>query len=332
MRVKHTDIIHLLKCPGKEDLPAAWRPADDGASIEAVIAGGRPAVRYPLVHGQPALVDFGHSVLSEKAVRDTAARSPVERRPPSRLRAGVRNFFFGTNRKAEEMGRKLARLLNETAERARDKPLLLIVGGGEAGPGVSAFTESENIRTVAFDIYASSETAFIADAHDIPLKDGSVDAVWIQAVLEHVIDPARVAAEVHRVLRPGGYVYAETPFMQSVHEGAYDFLRFSQSGHRWLFRRFEEIESGPLLGPGVALIWALKGFFAGILRNRKLGTAATIPFFWLRFFDAVIPDNFASDAASATYFLGIKAEPERDGRGNGPLTERDLIRYYNGAQ
>jgi len=56
------------------------------------------------------------------------------------------------------------------------------------------------------------------------------DAVWIQAVLEHVLDPVRVVAEIHRVLRPGGLVYSEIPFMQEVHEGAYDFTRFRLSG------------------------------------------------------------------------------------------------------
>jgi ubiquinone/menaquinone biosynthesis C-methylase UbiE len=32
--------------------------------------------------------------------------------------------------------------------------------------------------------------------------------VWIQAVLEHVLDPPIVVAEIYRVLRPGGLVYA----------------------------------------------------------------------------------------------------------------------------
>src|SRR5207237_664581 len=30
-------------------------------------------------------------------------------------------------------------------------------------------------------------------------------------------------------------VLGDTPFMQQVHEGAYDFTRFALSGHRWLF-------------------------------------------------------------------------------------------------
>ncbi len=59
-----------------------------------------------------------------------------------------------------------------------------------------------------------------------------------------------MAAEIHRVLRPGGIVYADTPFLQQVHEGAYDFTRFTDSGHRFLFRRFERIDSGSVAGCG----------------------------------------------------------------------------------
>ena len=35
----------------------------------------------------------------------------------------------------------------------------------------------------------------------------------VQAGLEHVRDPWQVVAEIHRVLKDDGLVYAETPFM-----------------------------------------------------------------------------------------------------------------------
>jgi hypothetical protein len=76
--------------------------------------------------------------------------------------------------------------------------------------------------------------------------------------LEHVLDPSAVVAEIHRVLKPDGYVYAETPFMQQVHERAYDFSRFTRSGHRWLFRQFDEIDAGPITGPATAFLWSMR--------------------------------------------------------------------------
>ena len=76
------------------------------------------------------------------------------------------------------------------------------------------------------------------------MADDSCDAVVVQAVLEHVLDPQVVVDEINRVLKPGGLVYAETPFMQQVHAGRYDFSRYSDAGHRWLFRQFEEVDRG----------------------------------------------------------------------------------------
>jgi ubiquinone/menaquinone biosynthesis C-methylase UbiE len=42
------------------------------------------------------------------------------------------------------------------------------------------------------------------DAHDLPLADGSVDRARMDRVMQHVLDPAKVVAEVRRVLRVGG--------------------------------------------------------------------------------------------------------------------------------
>jgi ubiquinone/menaquinone biosynthesis C-methylase UbiE len=43
-----------------------------------------------------------------------------------------------------------------------------------------------------------------ADLARIPLPDASVDVAMSRSVMEHVVDPAAVYAEIARVLRPGG--------------------------------------------------------------------------------------------------------------------------------
>ena len=45
-----------------------------------------------------------------------------------------------------------------------------------------------------------------ADARDVPFKDGSFDVVVLHTLLTHVAAPEEVLSEVHRVLRPGGFV------------------------------------------------------------------------------------------------------------------------------
>jgi len=238
----------------------------------------------------------------------------------SPLRATLRRWVFGENRKA---GPNARNLLNQLREQTRRRPLILVIGGGTLGKGTDELHASTEVDVVAFDIYGSPHTTFIADAHAIPLRSASVDAVWIQAVLEHVLDPHRVVSEIHRVLVPSGLVYAETPFLQAVHEAAFDFTRFTESGHRWLFRRFQAIESGVIAGPGTTAFWALRYLFASLCRSRRLGTIGALPFFWLRFFDRLVDGRFASDAANGVYFFGRRAEQE--------LEPAEIISFFKGA-
>ncbi|MEV0947247.1 methyltransferase domain-containing protein [Rhodococcus sp. NPDC049939] len=44
----------------------------------------------------------------------------------------------------------------------------------------------------------------VGDIYALPFPDGSVDAVWSERVFQHLTDPERAAAEVARVLKPGG--------------------------------------------------------------------------------------------------------------------------------
>ncbi len=85
-------------------------------------------------------------------------------------------------------------------------PVVLVVGGAVVGSGAAALYEDPSVRIVGTDIYRSELTAVVADGHQLPFADGSFDGVWVQAVLEHVLEPHRVVEEIHRILGDGGYV------------------------------------------------------------------------------------------------------------------------------
>lgn len=275
--------------------------------------------QFPILGGQPILVDFDQSILAEEEVRARAAGSAIRRGKPSGAKSAILHVMLPPNRVAARNAERLIELSKAMAER----PRLLIVGGGSEGEGTEALYSDPSLQLIAFDIYGSELTQFVADAHQTPLADATVDAVWIQAVLEHVLDPWRVAAEIHRVLKPGGLVYAETPFMQQVHEGPYDFTRFTESGHRWLFRQFEEVDSGVVLGPASQLLWSIDHAVRGTFRSVRAGVVAKMLLFWLRFLDRLIPRDYASDAASAVYFLGRKSGTA--------MQPKEMVAYYKGA-
>jgi ubiquinone/menaquinone biosynthesis C-methylase UbiE len=56
------------------------------------------------------------------------------------------------------------------------------------------------------------------DAQELPDADGSIDAVFAHFMLFHVADRRRALAEIRRVLRPGGRLYAATGSLSRLQE------------------------------------------------------------------------------------------------------------------
>jgi len=307
--------LDLLRCPvEREELRSEGE--------ELVCVAGH---RYPVANGVPVLIDDGASIFTAAGVAASAqarpSRSALERvayrirpTPASNIAAAERFARFG------EM---LA------AERGETPARVLVVGGGELGEGMNAIAADPRLVLVETDVYVGGRVAVACDAHRLPFPDGAFDGVIVQAVLEHVLSPADVVAEIHRVLRTDGLVYAETPFMQAVHEGAYDFTRFTDLGHRRLFRMFAEVERGVAVGPATSLLWALRYFARAVPRRaglmvRLADFAVSCAAFWLVYLDrSLIGHDGAYDAASGVYFLGRRADQA--------LGDRELVASYRGA-
>lgn len=204
--------------------------------------------------------------------------------------------FSGTKTKSN-----LEKILNILQSK---NPSILIVGGGQIGNGTDFLYEHNNI--LSFDIYPSNEIDFISDAHKIPITDNVFDLVVVQAVLEHVLSPKQVVNEIYRVTKIGGYVYAETPFMQAVHEGAFDFYRFSNSAHDLLFKKFKIIDSSYLGGAGTSFLWSIMFFGRSLFRSRLAGKILRLLFYWIQFTDYVIPKKYNIDFANSNFLIGLK--------------------------
>jgi SAM-dependent methyltransferase len=310
------DLLRCPRCKGPMTPPHnnAMRCAD-----------GACARSYPVVMGKPVLIDEERSVFlhADYLVRATAATE-------AGALSGVKEWLRWLPSPSVNMSaiRCLARMRDMLLGRGGNH-VVLVVGGGLRGKGVSQLVDAPGLRVINVDPAPDSAAAVFCDAHDLPFADGSVDAVVVQAVLEHVADPWRCVDEIHRVLKPEGIVYSETPFMQQVHLRGYDFTRFSHIGHRRLFRRFAELESGAVAGPGTALAWAWRYFLASFARSPR---AAKV-LFWIGRVTGIVIEQFdhllkqrpgALDGASCVFFLGTRSPRA--------ISDRDVLAGYRGAQ
>ena len=76
---------------------------------------------------------------------------------------------------------------------------------------------------------------YVCDLADIPVEDGRFDRILFNQVLEHIPDPPRVLAELHRVLKPGGRIFCSAPLYYEEHQRPYDYYRYTQYALRMLF-------------------------------------------------------------------------------------------------
>jgi SAM-dependent methyltransferase len=258
-------------------------------------------------HGEkvwPILIDGPTSVVDTESLRKSGGASLVPRRGDALPVRILRRLLSPYNHVAEEF---VARLVSDAVASGVARPKILMIGGGAVGNGIAELYADSRIDLYAFDIYATPAVQLIADAHELPWPENFFDGVIVQAVLEHVLEPERVVAEIHRILVPDGLVYADTPFMQQVHEGPYDFTRFTESGHRWLFRRFTSVSSGVVAGAGTSLLWSIDYFVRGLTGRKVAGKAARLLFCWLPLFDKRMKPNTAVEGANSVYFYGRKS-------------------------
>jgi SAM-dependent methyltransferase len=184
--------------------------------------------------------------------------------------------------------------------------LVLNVGGGsrDYGPNV-----------LNLEIEAMPGIGVVGVAEKLPFDDGSCDGVILQAVLEHVVDENDTLAECFRVLRPGGRVLVEIPFIQGDHPAPGDYRRYTEQGLRQIVERhgLQPQESGVAVGPASALAWVLAEFLALLVsvRSRRLyqvARLATTFVAWpVKFLDRVLDRHpMAHVIASGVWVVAVK--------------------------
>lgn len=307
--------IHLLRCP--DCSKGQLIPVRESNFIKCV----KCDAVFPVVKGRPILLKSDNSVFSAEDYIGGLDRPG--RTITSRLKHWLPSLSL--NLSSEKVFAELAERLSK-----RSKPTVVVVGCGEQKKWLNQrLGDCAELSVIYTDIDISADMDIVCDGHDLPFNDASVDAVITTAVLEHVLYPERVSAEIQRILKVGGYLYSELPFMQQVHEGAYDFTRYTLSGHRRLFNYIDEIDSGLVAGPGTALAWSIENFalaFANKSLIRKvIKGCVRVFFFWLKYFDYLLRNSpQAMDGACCTYLFGQRALVK--------IPDEQIIRNYVGSK
>lgn len=139
---------------------------------------------------------------------------------------------------------------------------------------------------VAADFFPYPDVNLICDlTQRLPLANDAFDVVIASNVFEHLPNTSEVLRECHRVLRPGGSLFATIPFLVSVHQAPYDFHRYTPFMLKRLLldAGFDDIEIKPLSTPGDLYTHTLYQFF-GMLFNHTGRIASTFAraSYWIR--------------------------------------------------
>jgi ubiquinone/menaquinone biosynthesis C-methylase UbiE len=164
----------------------------------------------------------------------------------------------------------------------------------------SAALSPEQLR----DKHGYGQINYVCSATDIPVDDGSFDVVLCTEVLEHVPEPARVVAELGRVLRPGGVLLLTAPLGSGLHQLPLHFYGgYTPFWYRKVLQEagFERVE-----------IEANGGFFkhygqetirlAKLTAPTRLAAPLLFRLFWTPFWLAALPWMLLLCPAMAYYF------------------------------
>ena len=144
-------------------------------------------------------------------------------------------------------------------------------------------------RSIELEHAIFRNTDVVGDAHRLPFADAVFDAVLCLNTFEHLREPRVAAAELLRVMRPGGRLVLKTAFLQPVHEEPFHFYNATQYGLLSWFQDFRvercfvptDMSPALVLGWLVAELLQQVGQHAGPAASRMLENSTLTE--WLGF-------------------------------------------------
>lgn len=132
--------------------------------------------------------------------------------------------------------------------------------------GVSSLT-AKSIKVETLDIDPLYNPTYLGDlCGKTAIPDNNFDAVFCTEVLEHVSNPFSAILEIQRILKPGGFLFATSPFGFRIHGPIPDNWRISEYGWRELLKNFHNVHIESLDDPDRFLM----PFHYSVSANKKI--------------------------------------------------------------
>lgn len=144
------------------------------------------------------------------------------------MKSSIKRLFVSLIYADHNSSKIVKEKIKDILDRTTDEHLVLNIGSGDNRIW-------PNVKNL--DIIAGKNVDIIGSAEKIPLQNNSVDTIITQETFEHIKDPSVAIMECYRVLKPGGVIYFQVPFIIGYHPGPTDFTRFTREGVTELLER-----------------------------------------------------------------------------------------------
>jgi SAM-dependent methyltransferase len=177
-------------------------------------------------------------------------------------------------------------------------------------------TTLDNILYV--EVYPSVSADLIVEpiCH-YPIKDGTLRGIGCFAVLEHTRQPWIVVQEMRRMLKPGGQVFIDWPFLQPIHGYPSHYFNATREGLTTIFEdqgfQVDQAFTGAHQTAAYTIQWILARFahnlkdpelrheFAQMTVSDLVSMSQQDPLWW-KFLDALPPAAFSELACGNMLF------------------------------
>ena len=159
----------------------------------------------------------------------------------SKIKEDIKYYFiktvYGDHNSSNKVKKAIRSVLNDMPKNG----IGLNIGSGRT---------SIDPRIKNLEINDGENIDYVGKAESIPLSENSLDLIICQEVLEHTENFKVALHEMYRVLKPGGQLYLQTPFIIGYHPCPNDYWRFTNEGINYIAREanFKIIDHGESVG------------------------------------------------------------------------------------